>query len=365
MTRILIAAVLGMWAAQTGGVNLITLLETYAAGRHEEAIARAAALKDLGPLRLQFVQLTPGWIAGDPATADARRAAVAGFVAELAGARLEDDWGRLSDLIEWTCAHILRAGPPTEFERRWHMATTALAGRARVRVWLLGPYARLPHQKPLKRAPSKDDPPSPLHLMHALERFPDDPHFQLARVVAWTWGRDSEPMRNMRADWQRNIDRWAPSRAPQLEAITAFAPLTRIPEIAAEAWIRTGLIHVTVSDHAAALKAFETALPLANTPQLTYLAHFLAGRSLEALQQPDEAIAQYRRALDVVPSAESATIALASLLFLRGDAEPSIAMIEKRFAATDLTTDPGRLTGYGAYLHWPEIKAAMRAELKK
>lgn len=369
MARILASAALCVWAAvsvsaQSSGVNLIALLDIYAAGRHDEAIARAAALKDLGPLRLQFVQQTPVWIAGDPAKAEARRAAVAGFVVELAGARLEDDWGRLSDLIEWTCAQILRsAGPPTEFERRWHMATTALAGRARVRLWLLGPYARLPHQKPLNRPPSKDDPPSPLHLMHAIERFPDDPQFQLARVVAWTWGRDDEPVRNVR----RREDEYRPRgyRPAQLEAITAFEPLTRVPEVAAEAWIRTGLIDVTVSDHAAALKAFEAALPLARTPQLKYLAHFLAGRSHEVLQQPDEAIAQYRRALDVVPSAESATIALASLQFLRGDSEPSIAMIEKRFAATDPSTDPGRLTGYGAYLHWPEITAAMRAELKK
>jgi tetratricopeptide (TPR) repeat protein len=361
MSRVIIAAALYLWAGQASAVNLISLLETYHSGAHDDAVARAAALKDLGPLRLQFVQQTPGWIADDPA----RRAAVAAFVVELAAARLEDDWGRLSDLIEWTCAQILRAGgPPTEFERRWHMATTALAGRARVRVWLLGPYARLPHQKPLKRPPSKDDPPSPLHLMHAIERFPEDPHFQLARVVAWTFGRDSEPMRNMRADWQRNIDRWAPARPPQLEALSSFEPLTRVPEVAAEAWIRSGLILVTVADHAAALKAFETAQPLARTTPLGYLAHFLAGRSLEVMQRPEDAIAQYRRALEVVPSAESATIALASLLFRRGDAEPSIAMIDKRFAAADRGTDPGRLIGYGAYLHWPEIKAALRAELK-
>src|SRR5918995_392155 len=81
--------------AQVRSVNLISLLETYAAGKHDDAIAQAAALKDLGPLRLQFVQQTPGWISNNPD----RRAAVAGFVVELAGARLEDDWGRLSDLI--------------------------------------------------------------------------------------------------------------------------------------------------------------------------------------------------------------------------------------------------------------------------
>ncbi len=102
------------------------------------------------------MQGTPAWINADPANAEKRRAAVAGFVVELAGARLETDWGRLSDLIEWTCTQLLRAsGPPTSFERSWHMATTALAGRARVRVWLLGPYARLPHQKPLNACRKK------------------------------------------------------------------------------------------------------------------------------------------------------------------------------------------------------------------
>ena len=381
MVRVLIAAAVCAWLGastadwpaeassrrrmQAAAVNLIALLETYAAGQHDDAIKNAAALRDLGPLRLQFVQQTPGWIASDPARAEARRAAVAAFLVELTAARLEDDWGRLSDLIEWTCAQLLRtSGPPTEFERRWHMATTALAGRARTRVWLLGPYARLPHQKPRKI--QKDDPPSPLHLMHAIERFPEDPQFQLARVVAWLWGRDSEPARNMRADWQRNIDRWESSSRPaQLEATTALEPLTRVPEVAAEAWLRTGLIEVTVSDHAAALKAFEAAQPLAQTTQLKYLSHFLAARSLEALRKPDDAIGQYRRALDIVPGAESGTIALASLQFLRGETESSIAMISETFGKTVTKTDPGRLVGYGLYLHWPEIKAAMRAELKK
>lgn len=353
-------------AEAQGNGSLASLLESYYSGDHDGAVTRAAAMPDLGPLRLRFVQDTPSWIAADPANADRRRAAVAGFLVELAGARLEADWGRLSDLIEWTCAQLLRAsGPPTAFERSWHLATTALAGRARVRVWLLGPYARLPHQKPLKRALQKDDPPSPLHLMHAIERFPDDPEFQLARIVAWTWGRDAEPMRNMRQTWVDNLNRLEGSRPAQLEAITAFQPLIALPAVAAEAHIRTGLIYVTVSDHAAALKSFEAAQPIAKTTQLKYLSHFLAGRSLEALQRPDEALAQYERALEVVPRAESATIAWASLQFVRNAPEPSIALINKTFDKPSPLPDPGRLVGYGAYLHWPEIKAAMRAELKR
>ena len=307
------------------------------------------------------MQRTPAWITADPANAGKRRAAVAAFVVELAAARMESDWGRLSDLVEWTCTQVLRAGgAPTSFERSWHMATTALAGRARVRVWLLGPYARLPHQK--SRTPSKDDPPSPMHLMHAIERFPDDPQFQLARVTAWTWGRDSEPLRNV--EW-RVTERMRVARPAQLEALTAYEPLLAVPAVAAEARIRTGLVHVTVGDHVAALKAFESARPLAATTQLKYLSHFLAARSLEMLNRHDEAIAEYANALALVPSAESATVALASLQFLRGEHDASVALVDKTFARTGSITDPGRLTGYGFYLHWPEIKAAMRAELKK
>jgi tetratricopeptide (TPR) repeat protein len=348
-------------AAQPSPFNLTGLLDLYYEGRHDEAVAKATALPDLGPLRLQFVQGTPVWINADPANAEKRRAAVAAFVVELAAARQETDWGRLSDLIEWTCTQVLRAsGPPTAFERSWHLATTALAGRARVRLWLLGPSARLPHQKP--RTPSKEDPPSPQHLMHAIERFPDDAQFQLARVVAWTWGRDSEPLRNAEP---RVTERIRTARPAQLEAITAFEPLTAIPAVAAEAWIRIGLVHVTVSDHVAALKAFETARPLAATTSLKYLSHFLAGRSLEMLNRHDEAIVAYEAALAIEPSAESATVALASLQFLRGEHDASVALVDKTFAKTSTTTDPGRLTGYGFYLHWREIKAAMRAELKK
>lgn len=363
MVAALCASTVPIARGQDQPVNLTQLLDTYYQGRYDEAVATAAALPELGPLRLQFVQGTPAWINADPANAEKRRAAVAGFVAELAGARLETDWGRLSDLIEWTCAQLLRAsGPPTSFERSWHMATTALAGRARVRVWLLGPYARLPHQKPLKRVPQKDDPPSPLHLMHAIERFPDDPRFQLARVVAWTWGRDSEPFRNLEREAS---DRMRTTRPAQLEAITALEPLLAVPAVAAEAWIRAGLVHVTVGNHVAALKAFETARPGAGSTQLNYLSHFLAARSLEMLNRQDEAIAEYQNALDIVPLAESATVALASLQFLRGEHDASVALIDKTFAKTSTATDPGRLTGYGFYLHWPEIKAAMRAELKK
>ena len=66
-----------------------------------------------------------------------------------------------------------------------------------------------------------------------------------------------------------------------------------------------------------------------------------------------------------MPAAESATIALASLQFARGEVDGSTAMIDNVFEHAIRGDDPGRLAGYGLYMYWPEIKAAMRAELRQ
>jgi tetratricopeptide (TPR) repeat protein len=199
--------------------------------------------------------------------------------------------------------------------------------------------------------------------MHALERFPDDPHFQLSRVVAWTWGRDGEPMRNVRGrddDGQRRR-----SRAPQLEAIVTLEPLTAVPDVAAEAWIRLGMVRFTTGDFAAALRAFEAAQPITTETSMKYLAYFNAARALEGLQRVDDAMRAYQQALEIVPDAESATVALTSLQFMRDDRDVAVSAINRVFNRKPGPADPGRLIGYGSFLRWDALKTAMRAALKR
>lgn len=360
-------------SAQSGSVDVKALFDMYLGGQRDEAVARAAAIPDLGPFRLRFVQDSPLWVSADPARIEARSAAVAAFLLEVTAARLESDWGRFSDLIEWTCVQLRTTGPPTEFERTWHAASHALAGRSRNRTWMLGEDARLPHQKPPEQPQTvprwaqtmnRNEPQPPAHLMHALERFPDDPRFQLSRIVAWTWGRDGEPIRNVRRRDDED-QRRAParSRAPQLEAIVALEPLTSVPDVAVEAWIRTGLVHFTVGDYASALRAFEAAQPIATDTSLKYLAYFDAGRALEGLQRLDDAIRAYQLALEIVPDAESATVALASLQFMRDDRDAAVSSIDRVFNRKPGPPDPGRLVGYGSFIRWVELKGAMRRAL--
>ena len=195
----------GPCARRAAAVDLTGLLDTYYQGRYDEAVAKAAALPELGPFRLQFVQDTPVWVNADPAQ---RRETARGGRRLPAGTRRRAPRIRLGPLLGSDRVDVRAAARDERAADRVRAGVAhghhALAGRARGRVWLLGPYARLPHQKPLKRVPQRDDPPSPLHLMHAIERFPDDPQFQLSRVVAWTWGRDAEPIRNMRAGSERS-----------------------------------------------------------------------------------------------------------------------------------------------------------------
>ena len=349
--------------SQSSGLDLVGMLNAYEQGRYDEAVAKAAALPDLGAFRLRFVQDSPLWLKSDPARVDRRSGVAAAFLLEVTAARLESDWGRLSDLIEWTCVQLRATATPTEFERAWHAASHALAGRARARQWLLGLSPRLPHQKPATNVPMKaDEPPPATHLMHALERFPDDPQFQLSRVVAWTWGRDSDPIRNLERDGGDAAPRRR--RAPQLEALVALEPLTSIAAVSPEAWVRIGLVHFSVGDYAAALRAFESAEPIANESSMKYLASFNAGRALEGLQRSDDAVRAYRRALEIIPDAESATIALTSLQFMHDDREAAVSAIDRVFNRKPSSADPGRLMGYGSYLRWDALKTAMRAALK-
>ena len=368
--RIALLLVLMSWSpvpigagGQSAAPDLKGLLETYERGHFDEAVARAAAIDDLGPMRLRFVQDTPLWINSDPALAARRRAAAAAFLLELAHARLESDWGRLSDLIEWMCVQLRSAGPPGRFELAWHHASLALAGRARVRLWLLGEYARLPHQPVRRRPPSKNPNPSPMHLVHALERYPDDPQLRLGQIVAWTWGRDQEPIRNL-----HNGDappRTITARPLQIEAVTALEPLTSDPLVGAEAFLRSGIVHFTVEDHAAAVKALDAAHRRATDTSIRYLALFYAGRALEALGRGDEAVVRFTQALDVIPTAESGVVALASLHFIQDNREAALALLDRAFAKRSTETDPGRLAGYGSFMRWPELEAAMRQELPK
>jgi tetratricopeptide (TPR) repeat protein len=122
-------------------------------------------------------------------------------------------------------------------------------------------------------------------------------------------------------------------------------------------------MHFVRRDYTAALKAFEAAVPAASDIEMKYLAHFYAGRTLEALSRTDSAIDEYRRALEIVPEAESATIAMTSLQFARDERDDAIVQINRVFNRRPGAPDPGRLVGYGSFIQFDKLKRDLRTAL--
>jgi tetratricopeptide (TPR) repeat protein len=87
--------------------------------------------------------------------------------------------------------------------------------------------------------------------------------------------------------------------------------------------IRLGRVLWRLGQQEAAREALEAAVARARTPNDRYLAHLYLGRIHEDAQRLDQALAQYRRAVEVFPEGQSAAVALSYALQLAGEAEAS------------------------------------------
>jgi tetratricopeptide (TPR) repeat protein len=87
--------------------------------------------------------------------------------------------------------------------------------------------------------------------------------------------------------------------------------------------VRLGRVLWRLGEAEPAREVLEGALARGRDPDHLYLAHLFLGRIHEDAQRLDEALAQYRRAVDVRPEAQSAAVALAHALQLTGDLEGS------------------------------------------
>ena len=90
--------------------------------------------------------------------------------------------------------------------------------------------------------------------------------------------------------------------------------------VGSEARVRLGYLHWVTGDERAALEAQRAAADAAKDPDLKYVANFLAAQAAQALGDLPAAETRYRAALSARPHSQSATLGLATLLYLRGEA---------------------------------------------
>jgi len=98
--------------------------------------------------------------------------------------------------------------------------------------------------------------------------------------------------------------------------------VSRDPDLAL-ARVRLGRVLWRLRQPDAARAALEAALPHAREAKDAYLAHLFLGRIHEDAKRLDQALAEYRQAVDVHPEAQSAAVALSYALQLAGEPEES------------------------------------------
>ena len=178
------------------------------------------------------------------------------------------------------------------------------------------------------------------HLDHVAERFPKEPRFMLAQGIA----RD----RVWRAD-----------------AVLAYNAVLSDPDVGGEAAMRLGAMQMYGRELDQSLTNFDRAEKLTRDPYVVFLARFFRAQVLEAKHQGDRLEAAYRGAVAAIPHAQSATLALAALLFRDGRRAEAQALTVAMLEARPQPADPWREFVHADDRFWPQLIAKLRAEIRK
>jgi hypothetical protein len=298
-------------------------LESTGISNSRTAIGAAkAALEHEGPL----------WIRQVAGETQAKRRLVVGAIAltaaDFGGVH---DWPSARALIEWACALVRKNGGRSGAERTFHWAAVSLLEAA------------------------ADAAPLQAHVAHALQRFPGEPRFVLARGVAtelrtWPDPRDGRIPRD---------------RDPTLVglAITRLSEARRLEGVGAEALMRLGVMAIRNGNPNEALPYLRDAEAAGPDPFVGYLIHLFRGRAYERLGRPADTIEAYRQAVAILPG-QTAQLALATALAKAGDHAAAVTQAEAAARSTTEVKDPWMAYGRGDGRMWGDIAAQLRAQIR-
>jgi tetratricopeptide (TPR) repeat protein len=330
-------------------------LARYSSGDQAAVIAEIAATTDFAPIAAVLPREARRWAAS---ASSARRLAAAALLLEVARAGMETSWTDVRGLVEAGCELLREDDVPSPGEHVWQRAALALIEGASDTTFL--------RASPLSAAPSYD------HLRHLTSRFPDDDRVALAAVVAPRRGRAD-------AEFPRDVV-WRPIGALEADGpasrvdliirrdkramIAELEPLATRPDVAAEANLRIGYLLFQLHDDAEAMARFDRTIASTDDPFLLYVAELLAGRTDLRRGRAAPGERRLRRALAIVPHAESASEALAAQLFVTGRADEAYALADAALPGPDTPPDPWRLFGYGDFRLLPALMGDVRKAVR-
>lgn len=356
---------------------IVNLLDRYAAHDFDAVVTLAAATpKDAADIATELEAVGPGWTTARGAReTPARRLIAATFALDVVrvwSVTLTDRrrWLAGRRLLAWGCGQLRRNPTPPDGERWWHLAAIGLFEAQQDVPSLVGDDAP---------AAYPGDPPSADgargHVAHALARFPDEPRFRLAQIVATeisTWragltarddgrARDGALPPQITDEYVAGLTDAAHPNAPPRDgygryrvrlaadelariailrgARSRYQTLFDVEPVAGEAHLRFAYSALRLGDGAGGLEHLGRAEALLTDPVLLYLTRLYAGSALERIEHPADAITAYRRALEGMPSARTASLALTSLL-IRESRVPDAYDVADGLLSHPHATDP-------------------------
>jgi len=306
--------------------SLSEVTRAYEAGAYRNVVAGLSQVADPPRFMREFEE------AGNPWPASPKREAA--FAIEVAETGLFAPRAPVREQAEALLERFTRLVrpplEPDEFERYWHFAVlTLLQGTLRPSV-------------------------TEAFVARALARFPDEPQFQLARAIV--------------AD-QRSAATGSPRMAASTPAARTHLAAARDLYEAALAWPTTAtearlrlayLLHRIGEDRDALARLDEAGTAPTQDGSLRYLHQLFRGYALDALGRSDEAIAAYRAALVLLPSAQSARVSLMNALFKRGDRAEAEALAERVQTEASSAFDPWWTYWQGQHRVYPQAMARLR-----
>jgi tetratricopeptide (TPR) repeat protein len=134
----------------------------------------------------------------------------------------------------------------------------------------------------------------------------------------------------------------------------------RAPDTEPEARVRAAWFLQSRGRPEQALEVLRDAPGQSADLHVRYLAFLVRGEALRALGRSDDAVAAFRQALAIWPGAQSATVALMTLLVNRGERQEAAALARSAEGAAVDRYDPWWTYWLGDYRVYPSILGKLR-----
>jgi VWFA-related protein len=181
-------------------------------------------------------------------------------------------------------------------------------------------------------------------IARSLLRCPDNPRLHLAHAFV------------LEQQWLRG--RTTPAQAPEI--LTRYEAAMKFPETETEARVRAARFLHAQGQLDRALAMVNGVTRQSPDLEIRYFEHLIRGQILKAAGRQDEAAASFQAALTVWPGAQSARVALMTLLLGRGNRAEAAALSEAIQTAPPDQSDPWWMYWLGDYRVYPAISDRLR-----